>query len=97
MRNNKLFINFKSTNFILIIILVGLIWASLVIFLSFYYSHSLNFSILLILIFIYLRLFIHENFSDIKDIKTDRRRGLLTLPVVLSQKKLFYILNSIFN
>ena len=28
MRNNKLFINFKSTNFILIIILVGLIWAS---------------------------------------------------------------------
>jgi 4-hydroxybenzoate polyprenyltransferase len=43
--------------------------------------------------FIYLRLVLHEIISDVKDIEIDKKYNLLTLPIILSQKKIFCLLN----
>jgi len=74
---------------------VSLCWASLVVFLAIYYSFPLNLSVFLVFFFVFLRLFVHENFSDIKDIKADKKEKLLTLPVVFDSLKLFNILSVI--
>ena len=74
---------------------ISLMWALLVVFLSVYYSSPLNLALLLIFIFVYLKLFIHTCFFDIKDIETDKKEGLLTLAVILRKEKLIYLLNFI--
>lgn len=74
---------------------VSFVWAFLVIFLVFYYSAQFNLSLLLVIVFVYSRIFIHESFSDIKDIKSDKKENLLTFPIVLGKEKLINILNVI--
>lgn len=74
---------------------VSLAWSSLVIFLVFYYSSQFNYSVYLVFIFVYLRLFIHEAFFDIKDMESDKQEKLLTLPIVLGKEKLINILGII--
>lgn len=74
---------------------VSLVWSLLVIFLVFYYSAQFIFSIYLVFVFVYLRLFIHEAFFDIKDIESDKKENLLTFPIVLGKEKLINILNII--
>lgn len=71
---------------------VSFMWGSALIFLALYYSYSLNSSIILLFIFIFLRLFIHENICDIKDIKSDKKEKLITLIIFLGEKKLLDIL-----
>jgi len=71
---------------------ISSVWSLLIIFLIIYYSFSFNLSVFLILFFIYLRIFVHTSSFDIKDIKSDRRDRLLTLPIILDQEKLFYLL-----
>ena len=80
-RFTKKIIAFK--NFI-----VSLIWASLVIFLALYYASSWNLALILIITFVFLRLFLNTIFFDIKDIKSDKAEGLLTLPIVYEKTKL---------
>lgn len=72
---------------------VALIWALLIVFMAFYYSTPLNISLLVIFIFVYLRFFIHESFSDIKDIEGDKKEKLLTLPIVFGKEKIIRILS----
>ena len=74
---------------------VSLLWTLLVIFLSLYYSHVPNLPLFLILIFVYIEVFVNTSFYDIKDIGSDKKEGLLTLPIVLGQKKMLYGLNVI--
>ena len=84
---SKKIIGFKN-------LFVPFIWGLSVIFLVIYYSFvSLNFSVFFIFIFIYLRLYLHEIFFDIKDIKSDKKESLLTLPIIFEKQKLFDILN----
>lgn len=75
---------------------VALVWLLLVIFFIIYYSFPLNFSVTLVLIFIYIRSFIHTSFFDVKDIESDKKEHLLTMPILLDEKKVFFIL-IIFN
>ena len=74
---------------------VSLMWTLLIIFLSLYYSFPLNLSLVLILIFVYLRCFIDTNFYDIKDIESDKKENLLTLTVIFEKEKLLQFLNLI--
>ena len=74
---------------------VSLNWALLITFLVLYYSLPLNISVVLIFLFIYLRLLVHEGFSDIKDIESDSKEQLLTLPIILEREELFIILSII--
>lgn len=71
---------------------VSFSWTLLILFLIVYYSFPLNFSVFLILIFIYLRVFIREIFLDIRDIKSDTKKQLLVLPSVFEKNKLINIL-----
>jgi len=74
---------------------VSLMWALLAIFLILYYSFPLNLAVIFIFIFIFLRWFVNTGFFDIKDIESDKKEGLLTLPIMLGKKKLLYLLGLI--
>lgn len=74
---------------------VAFMWALLVVFLAIYYSYPLNLSLLLVLIFVYLRCFIGTNFYDIKDIQADKKEHLLNLSIILKPKTLIRFLNLI--
>ena len=72
---------------------VALMWASLILFLAFYYSYDIsNLSLLLILIFIFLRCFMGTSFYDIKDIQIDKKEKLLNLSTILKRKTFFLLL-----
>lgn len=74
---------------------VALMWTSLIVFLALYYSISsaMLSSLILVSIFVFLREFIGVSFSDIKDIKTDRKEGLRTFAIVFGKERLIDILN----
>ena len=74
---------------------VSFIWASLVIFLAFYYSFSLNLATFFIFFFIFLRWLINSIFFDIKDTKLDKKDYLKTLPVLLGKMKVLSYLHII--
>lgn len=72
---------------------ISLSWALLSVLLVIYYSFSLNLALFLILIFVFLRFFLSTIFFDIKDVESDKKEGLLTLPVVLKRKGLINVLS----
>ena len=74
---------------------VSFIWALLVIFLISYYSFPLDIAVIFIFIFIFLRCLVGTNFSDIKDIDSDKKEELLTLAIVYGERKLIKSLNLI--
>ena len=75
--------------------LISFLWATLVIFLAYYYFFSWNFALILMIFFIFLRLFLNTNFFDMKDIESDIKEGLLTLPVILGKKTMIKFLTII--
>jgi len=75
--------------------LISFLWATLVIFLAYYYFFSWNFALILMVLFIFLRLFLNTNFFDMKDVESDIKEGLLTLPVILGKKTLIKFLTII--
>ena len=74
---------------------VSLMWVLLVVFFIIYYNHSFSLSLFLMCFFIFLRYFIHESFVDIKDIESDEKENLRTLPIIFGEKKLINILKII--
>ena len=74
---------------------VSFVWASLVIFLVFYYSFSLNLAVLSLSLFIFLRWLINTIFFDIKDIKSDKKNCLKTLPALLGKMRVLSYLHII--
>jgi 4-hydroxybenzoate polyprenyltransferase len=73
-------------------IFVSLMWASLPVFLVLYYSASVNFAVFLIIMFVFLRFLVNTSSFDIKDIKSDKEEGLLTLAIILGKDKLIKML-----
>ncbi|MFC1663933.1 UbiA family prenyltransferase [Patescibacteria group bacterium] len=71
---------------------VALFWTLPVIFLPIYYSFSYSFSLFLIIIFVYLKTFIVNCYFDAKDVRIDKKEGLLTLPITLSFKSYLELL-----
>lgn len=68
---------------------VSLMWTLLVVLLAVYYSLPFNLALFLISIFVFLRLLDNTIFFDIKDVESDRKKHLITLPIVLEDNKLF--------
>jgi len=71
-------------------------FSSLIVFLTVYYSYSLDISIVLLIFFVFMRVFNNTIFFDIKDVESDKKNKLMTLPIVLSDRlfdKVWYIIN----
>jgi len=75
---------------------VSMFFALLVFLPIVYYSYSLKtvliVSGLVLGLFIFLKTFLSQIFLDIKDIESDRKRGLRTLPIIVGKEKTFKIL-----
>ena len=70
--------------------------SSLVVLTAVYYSVSiLTWSLILIFAILFLRLMINTSFCDIKDIDSDKKNSLLTLPIVFGKKKFLRFLHII--
>jgi 4-hydroxybenzoate polyprenyltransferase len=78
---------------------VAFSWSLLPIFTTIYYSYPLNLNVILFALFVFLRLIIDASFYDLKDIKTDKSQGLVTLAMSFKNKNNFlnflHILNII--
>jgi len=59
----------------------------LVVLISCHVGLSLNLTALFIGLFIFLRLLINTSFCDLKDIKTDKEKKFITLPIYFGEKK----------
>jgi 4-hydroxybenzoate polyprenyltransferase len=70
---------------------VSFAWSLLVPFTAFYYSFSLNLEIIILTVFVFLRFLVSTNFFDIKDIKSDKKERLLTIPIIFDDKKITFI------
>jgi 4-hydroxybenzoate polyprenyltransferase len=99
-----LFFTYKSKTFTKKIIgfksfYVAFSWSLLPIFTTIYYSYPLNLNVILFALFVFLRLIIDASFYDLKDIKTDKSQGLVTLAMSFKNKNNFlnflHILNII--
>ena len=76
---------------------IAAVFALLPFFLLVYYSYSLlSINVLLLSLFIFLESFLMPAFLDIKDIESDKKEKLRTLPVMLGKEKTIVFL-SIFN
>ena len=60
-----------------------------------YYSIQINLIYILIFIFLFLKFLPNTIFFDLKDIKSDQKEGLKTLPVILGKQKTLKILDII--
>lgn len=67
----------------------------LIIFTGIYCLYPINLLLLLIFAFIFLRLFIDTSFCDIKDMETDKKQNLLTLPLYLGKQRFLLLLHII--
>ncbi len=77
----KKIIAFKNVYF-------SLITSLLLVFLAFYYSyHLLTLPLFFVFVFVFLRMFVNTIFLDIKDVESDRKKELLTLPIIFNRKK----------
>jgi len=76
---------------------VALVWASWGPFsLLFFYSLSISRFFILVFLFLWSQFFLNSIFFDLKDIESDRERGLKTLPVTCGNEptlKFLYIAN----
>jgi 4-hydroxybenzoate polyprenyltransferase len=67
----------------------------LVILISFHMGLSLNLAALFIFIFIFLRMLINTSFCDLKDMNSDRKKNLKTLPIYFGKEKFLSFLHII--
>ncbi len=66
-----------------------------VLFTVIYCGHGINYLFLAIFIFLFLRFLINTSFCDIKDMDTDKKQGLLTLPLYFGKSKFLILLHLI--
>ncbi|KPJ73078.1 hypothetical protein AMJ48_02435 [Parcubacteria bacterium DG_74_1] len=65
---------------------ISISWALFVALVGFYYS-DFCWSLLIVFLFIFLKGMLNTIFLDIKDIESDKREGLKTVPVVLGKER----------
>ncbi len=68
-------------------------WALLLIFITVYYSYPINMTVILLFVFIFLRLMINTSFSDIKDLRSDKKEEIVTLAMILKNDHFLYLLH----
>jgi len=74
---------------------VAFFFAVLVFFAIIYHSQTLTFAALLFFLLVYFKALMMQIFLDVKDIETDKKNILITLPVVFGKKKILNILKKI--
>ena len=78
---------------------VAIVFSLLVIYPLIYYpqssTHSILFIALLIAVFVYFKALMMQIFLDVKDIESDKKQKLLTLPVIFGKEKTLNILMAI--
>ncbi|MCK4892136.1 MAG: UbiA family prenyltransferase [Candidatus Pacebacteria bacterium] len=65
---------------------VALVWSVLVFYLFIYYSYFFTYETIFVAVFIFLRIFIIQILLDIRDIKSDRKEKLLTIPILFGKE-----------
>jgi len=68
-------------------IYTSLCWGMIPIFITVYCNLPFDLSIFLLSVFVFLRFTIDTIFFDIKDIETDKRQGLLTMPIIFGSRE----------
>ena len=77
-------------------IIFSLIVSLLLVFISIYYSYDfLNPLFFIIFIFCFLRMLVNTIFLDIKDVESDKKNKLKTLPIVFGRNKAIFFLKII--
>ena len=66
-----------------------------ILFTSLYCGYELNWLFFIVFIFLFLRFLINTSFCDIKDMETDKKHGLLTLPLYFGKRKFLIVLHLI--
>lgn len=76
-------------------IYVSLVFGIMVFYPLFYYGYSLSFSNVLTFLFFFTFIegLISQALLDVKDVKTDRKSHLLTLPALFGKYRLIYLVN----
>ncbi|MEI6850679.1 MAG: UbiA family prenyltransferase [Candidatus Saccharibacteria bacterium] len=82
----KYIVGFKSY-------VAALFYALMVFLLVIYYAAPINSAVILVFIFYYLRIFISNAACDVKDIKSDKKRGLKTIAISLGEDGAMKFLN----
>jgi 4-hydroxybenzoate polyprenyltransferase len=67
----------------------------LILFTAVYCSYQINEIVILFLLFCFLRFLIGTSYCDIKDIKNDKKRNLLTLPIVFGKERFLTLIQII--
>lgn len=84
----KRVVGFKS-------IYTALSWGLMVLFTAIYCSYSANILLFVIILFVFLRWFVNTSFCDFKDIESDKKENLLTLPIYFGKQKFLKFLHII--
>lgn len=74
-------------------IYVAFFWSSVVMLIAIHYNLSFNLAIFLLILFVFLRFLVNTIFFDIKDIISDKKEGLKTLPVVMGERGVIIFLH----
>lgn len=65
----------------------------LILLTAFYYSYPINLLVILVTIFLFFNMVINTSFCDIKDMDSDRKQNLLTLPLYLGKQNFLLFLS----
>lgn len=78
---------------------VALMWSLTIPFLFYYQKIGITSTAVILSILFFLKHFSYELFEDIKDIKSDKKSGLLTFPILFKDKYYYFfiILNILFG
>jgi len=68
-------------------------WGLLVVFTAIYCSYALNALLAIILLFVFLRWLVNTSFCDLKDMDSDKKENLLTLPIYFGKQKFIIFLH----
>lgn len=73
---------------------VAFVWSLISVFVAFYYNAAPNYFIIILLFsFIFMRWTVNTIFFDIKDIESDKKEKLKTIPVFFGKEKTLFYLN----
>lgn len=82
----KYIVGFKSY-------VAALFYSLMVILLVLYYNQPIDLAVILVFIFYFVRIFISNAACDVKDIESDKKRGLKTIAIKFGEKKAMVFLN----
>jgi 4-hydroxybenzoate polyprenyltransferase len=72
---------------------VSLFWALSIVFLALYTNSKFEPTLLILFIFVFLRFIVSTVFFDLKDIESDKKEGLKTIPTVFGLRETTRLLN----